>query len=128
VGKVHRWRDAVISIARPELRSLQPQFYVRCRVALLVLQMVCMRKTPATDTFSIRLPRGQARFLDKLAKATDRSRNNVISSAIARMMENHEYVARLVAQGDADFDAGRIVEHEDVIRRTEAVVDRAGKK
>lgn len=90
--------------------------------------MVAMAKISPTDTFSVRLPQKQARFLDKLAKATDRSRNNVISSAVARMMENHEYVARLVAEGDADFEAGRIVEHDDVIKRTQAVIDSAGKK
>jgi predicted transcriptional regulator len=80
-----------------------------------------------SDTFSIRLPAEQTKFLDKMAKATDRSRNKIISSAIARMKENYEYVERLVEQADRDFEAGRVVSHDEVIRRTQAVIDRQSK-
>lgn len=78
-----------------------------------------------SDTFSVRLPAKQARFLEKIAKATDRSRNNIISSAVARMMENYEYVARLVDEADADIAAGRVVSHEEAMRRSQDVIDRA---
>jgi predicted transcriptional regulator len=78
-----------------------------------------------SDTFSVRLPKEQVQFLDKMAKATDRSRNNVISSAVGRMMENYDYVMKLVEEGDADFEAGRVHDHEDVVRSTEAVIERA---
>jgi predicted transcriptional regulator len=81
-----------------------------------------------SDTFSVRLPAEQTQFLDKMAKATDRSRNKIISGAVARMMENYEYVARLVEEGDRDFAEGRTVSHEEVVRRTQAVLDRVGKK
>lgn len=80
-----------------------------------------------SDTFSIRLPEEQTQFLDKMAKATDRSRNKIISGAIARMMENYAYVERLVEEADRDFEAGRVVSHEDVIKRTQAIVDRRTK-
>jgi predicted transcriptional regulator len=78
-----------------------------------------------SDTFSVRLPPEQTKFLDKMAKATDRSRNKIISSAVARMMENYEYVARLVEEADADIAAGRVVSNEVVMQQAQAVIDRA---
>jgi predicted transcriptional regulator len=77
------------------------------------------------DTFSIRLSSEQTQFLDKMAKATDRSRNKIISGAVARMMENYEYVTRLVEEADADIAAGRVVSNEEAMRRTQAVIDRS---
>jgi predicted transcriptional regulator len=77
-----------------------------------------------SDTFSVRLPVEQTKFLDRMAKATDRSRNKIISGAVARIMENYEHVEKLIALGDKDFEEGRTVSHEDVIRRTLAIVDR----
>jgi predicted transcriptional regulator len=78
-----------------------------------------------SDTFTVRLPEDQTAFLDKMAKATDRSRNKIISGAIARMMENYAYVERLVEEADADIAAGRVVSNEEAMRRTQAVIDRA---
>ena len=79
------------------------------------------------DTFSVRLPREQTRFLDKLAKATDRSRNNIVSSAVARMMDNYNYVASLVEEADADIATGRVVSQDEAMRRAQTVIDRAVK-
>jgi predicted transcriptional regulator len=81
-----------------------------------------------SDTFSVRLPPEQTQFLDKMAKATDRSRNKIISGAVARMMENYEYVERLVAEADADIAAGRVVSHEEVMRQSQEIIDRAIQK
>jgi predicted transcriptional regulator len=77
-----------------------------------------------SDTFSVRLPPEQTRFLDKMAKATDRSRNKIISGAVAKMMENYEYVARLVEEGDRDFAEGRVFTHEEVMRSAQEIIDR----
>ncbi|MCA0431724.1 MAG: ribbon-helix-helix protein, CopG family [Proteobacteria bacterium] len=78
-----------------------------------------------SDTFSVRLPKEQTRLLDKMAKETDRSRNKIIASAVARMIENYEYVSRMVEDSDADIAAGRVVSNEEAMRRTQAVIDRA---
>ena len=78
-----------------------------------------------SDTFSVRLPAEQTGFVDKMAKDTDRSRNKIISGAVARMMENHEYVTRLVGEADADIAAGRVVSHEEVMQGSQEVIDRA---
>ena len=78
-----------------------------------------------TDAFSIRLPKDQTRFLDKMSKATDRSRNKLISGAVARMMENYAYVTRLVDEADTDIAAGRVVSNLEAMRGAQAVIDRA---
>jgi predicted transcriptional regulator len=77
-----------------------------------------------TDTFSIRLPQEQKAFLDNLSKSTDRSRNNIISGAVAKLMENHKFVLDKIAAGDADYAAGRVVSMEDVETRSQAAIDR----
>ena len=78
-----------------------------------------------TDTFSIRLPQEQKTFLDSLSKSSDRSRNNIISGAVAKLMENHQFVLDKIAAGDADYAAGRIVSMEDVEKRSHAAIERA---
>jgi predicted transcriptional regulator len=80
-----------------------------------------------SETFSVRLPKAQTRFLDKMAKATDRSRNKVISSAVARMMDNYAYIERLVDEADADIAAGRVVDNDVVMQQAQAIIDRAKK-
>lgn len=81
-----------------------------------------------SEAFSIRLPEEQKLFLERLAEATDRSRNSLISNAIGRMMDNYQFVLEKVEQGDADFAAGRIVSMEEVEQRTQSIIDRAMQK
>lgn len=77
------------------------------------------------ETFSVRLPKEQIEFLDNMAKTTDRSRNHLVSNAIARMKENYDFILRRIEEGDADFAAGRVVSHEEVMKRTQAIIDKA---
>ena len=78
-----------------------------------------------SEAFSIRLPEEQKEFLDQLSKSTDRSRNNIISGAVAKLMENHQFVLDKIAAGDADYAAGRVVSMEDVEKRSQTAIDRA---
>ena len=78
-----------------------------------------------SDTFSVRLPQEQKAFLDGLSKSTDRSRNNIISGAVAKLMENHQFVLDKIASGDADYVAGRVVSMDDVEKRSQAAIDHA---
>lgn len=81
-----------------------------------------------SEAFSIRLPEDQKKFLENLAKATDRSRNSLISTAVGRMMENYKFVLEKVEQGDADYAAGQIVSMDEVEKRTQLIIDRAIQK
>ena len=78
-----------------------------------------------SKAFSIRLAREHKAFLKKLAEATDRSRNNIISVAVGRMMESYRVVLEKVEAGDADYTAGHVASLEDVEVRTQAIIDRA---
>jgi predicted transcriptional regulator len=78
--------------------------------------------------FSVRLPDEQKDFLDALADATDRTRNQLISSAVGKMKENYEFVLAKIAEGDADYKAGRIVSMSEAEQRTQAIIDKALKK
>jgi predicted transcriptional regulator len=77
-----------------------------------------------SETFSISLSEEQTSFLDRMAKATDLSRNSLISNAVSRLKENYEHVEQLIDEGDRDFEAGRTVSHEEVMRRAQAIIDR----
>jgi predicted transcriptional regulator len=90
--------------------------------------IVILLESIVSEAFSIRLPDEQKAFLEKLAEATDRSRNSIISTAVGRMMESYQFVLEKVEQGDADFAAGRVVSMEDVERRTQSIIDRAMQK
>ena len=78
-----------------------------------------------SDTFSIRIPKSQRVFLDKMAKATDRTRNHIISSAVGQMIDNYTFVMAKIEEGEADLKAGRVVNTAEVERRSQAVIDRA---
>lgn len=80
------------------------------------------------DAFSIRLPEEQKIILEKLAEATDRSRNSLISAAVGRMMDSYQFVLKKVEQGDADYAAGRVVSMDEVEKRTQSIIDHAMQK
>jgi predicted transcriptional regulator len=89
---------------------------------------VVLLESILSEAFSIRLPDEQKAFLEKLAEATDRSRNSIISTAVGRMMDSYQFVLDKVEQGDADVAAGRIVSMGDVEKRTQSIIDRAMQK
>ena len=80
------------------------------------------------DAFSIRLPEEQKIILEKLAEATDRSRNSLISAAVGRMMDSYQFVLKKVEQGDDDYAAGRVVSMDEVEKRTQSIIDHAMQK
>lgn len=78
-----------------------------------------------SDTFSVRLPKAQRHFLDRMAKATDRTRNDIITSAIGKMMDNYHFVMARVEQGEADLAAGRVHGMAEAEKRAKAIIARA---
>lgn len=55
--------------------------------------------------------------LDELAAAQDRSRSYVINEAIRNYIELNTYQDALVQQGLAEMREGRVVSHEEVLKR-----------
>ncbi|MGA8538649.1 MAG: ribbon-helix-helix protein, CopG family [Terriglobales bacterium] len=69
-------------------------------------------------TISFRAVTKKIDTLDSLAAAQDRSRSYLINEAIANYIELHTYQDALVRKGIAEMRKGRVVSHEEVVKRT----------
>ena len=79
----------------------------------------------AEKTISFRAQADKIDALDSLAAAQDRSRSYLINEAIANYIELHAYQDDLVLKGLEDLRKGRIVRHEDVVKRMKKRARRA---
>ena len=68
-------------------------------------------------TISFRAVAEKIDALDSLAAAQDRSRSYLINQAITNYIELHAYQDALVRKGLDDMRQGRVVRHEEVVRR-----------
>jgi len=68
-------------------------------------------------TISFRADAGKINELDELAAAQDRSRSYLINEAIRNYVELHTYQDALVRQGLAEMRKGRVVSHDEVVKR-----------
>ena len=66
------------------------------------------------STFSIRLPTATKERLERLAQATRRSRNFILSEAVDHYLELHARQIAHIEEGLADLDAGREHGHEEI--------------
>lgn len=69
-----------------------------------------------TTTFTIRVPIYVKQRLDKLAKATSRTRSWLAADAVAAYVTEQDWQLSEIEAGIEDADAGRIVPHEEVKR------------
>ena len=68
-------------------------------------------------TISFRAEAEKIEELDELAAAQERSRSYLINEAIRNYVELHAYQDALVREGLAEMRKGRLVSHEEVVRR-----------
>ena len=68
-------------------------------------------------TISFRADTEKIDTLDSLAAAQDRSRSYLINEAITNYIELHAYQDALVRKGLEEMRRGRVVSHEEVIKR-----------
>jgi len=68
-------------------------------------------------TVSFRADADKIDALDSLAAAQDRPRSYLINQAISNYLELHAYQDALVRKGLEDVRKGRLVSHEEVLRR-----------
>jgi len=68
----------------------------------------------ASTTFSIRLAPGIKRRLGKLAKATGRSSNFLISDAVEAYVADQERLLAEIRQGERQVKGGHYIRHEDM--------------
>ncbi len=69
-----------------------------------------------TTTLTIRLPTKLKRRLDKLAKASKRSRSGLAADAVERYLAEQERQSALIEQAELEIDAGHFMPHEEVKR------------
>lgn len=69
-------------------------------------------------TISFRAVAEKIEALDSLAAAQERPRSYLINEAIANYIELHAYQDALVRKGLAEMRKGRVVSHEEVVKRT----------
>lgn len=68
-------------------------------------------------TISFRALAEKIDALDSLAAAQDRSRSYLINEAITNYIELHAYQEALVRKGLEEMRKGRVVSHEDIVKR-----------
>jgi predicted transcriptional regulator len=68
-------------------------------------------------TISFRAVAEKIDSLDALAAAQDRSRSYLINEAITNYIDLHAYQDALVRKGIEEMRKGRIVSHEEIVRR-----------
>lgn len=68
-------------------------------------------------TVSFRADAEKIDMLDSLAAAQDRPRSYLINQAIANYIELHSYQDALVRKGLEDMRKGRVVGHDEVVKR-----------
>jgi predicted transcriptional regulator len=72
---------------------------------------------PTEKTISFRANPEKIEALDSLASAQDRSRSYLINEAISNYIELHAYQDALVRKGVEDARKGRVVSHDEVVKR-----------
>jgi predicted transcriptional regulator len=68
-------------------------------------------------TISFRADAEKIDVLDSLAAAQDRPRSYLINQAIDNYIQIHAYQDALVRKGIEDMQKGRIVSHDEVVKR-----------
>ncbi|MGC2323424.1 MAG: ribbon-helix-helix protein, CopG family [Terriglobales bacterium] len=68
-------------------------------------------------TISFRADADKIDALDSLASAQDRPRSYLINEAISNYLELHAYQDALVRTGLDDMRKGRVVSHEEIVKR-----------
>jgi predicted transcriptional regulator len=79
----------------------------------------------AEKTISFRADAEKIAALDTLAAAQDRPRSYLINEAITNYLELQAYQDELVRKGLEEVRAGRVVSHEDVVKRLKRKMGRS---
>lgn len=69
---------------------------------------------PATKVVTAHIPLPLAKKVDKLAERLERPRGWIVKQALAAWVDEQEERHRMILEGLAEVDAGRLVDHEKV--------------
>ena len=78
----------------------------------------------ATEAFTVRAESEVVHQLDHLADSLDRSRNYLVNQALKEYLEQHAWQLKKITQGIAAANRGELVDHDDVMREMEDLIER----
>ena len=78
----------------------------------------------ATEAFTVRTESDIVHQLDFLAGALDRSRNYLVNQALREYLKTHAWQVEKITQGIAAADRGELLEHDDVMREMEELIEK----
>ena len=84
--------------------------------------------TLSSANSSIRLDKQVREKLTEMAKRRDRSVNYLVSAAVKKMVSDDEKLLQIVNEGITQLDAGMGISHSEMMRRSQAIIDRAKAK
>ncbi|MGD7035146.1 CopG family ribbon-helix-helix protein [Methylotuvimicrobium buryatense] len=78
----------------------------------------------STEAFTVRTEQDILCQLDNIAESLDRSRNYIVNQALKEYLQHHAWQIEKINQGIAAADRGEVVEHDDVMREMEELIER----
>jgi predicted transcriptional regulator len=81
----------------------------------------------ATEAFTVRAETDIVHQLDNIAGALDRSRNYLVNQALREYLKTHARQIEKITQGIAAADRGELVDHDDVMREMEELIEQKAK-
>ena len=90
------------------------------RSGVVIQDNTCYRSgimSSTEKTISFRAVTDKIAALDSLAAAQERSRSYLINEAITNYIELHAYQDALVRKGMEEMKKGRVVSHDEVVKR-----------
>jgi predicted transcriptional regulator len=81
----------------------------------------------ATEAFTVRAETDIVHQLDNIAGALDRSRNYLVNQALREYLKTHAWQIEKITQGIAAADRGELVDHDDVMREMEELIEQKAK-
>lgn len=80
-----------------------------------------------TEAFTVRTEPDIVHKLDQMAGSLDRSRNYLVNQALKEYLQHHAWQIEKVAQGIAAADRGELVDHDDMMRELEELIEEKAK-
>jgi predicted transcriptional regulator len=83
--------------------------------------------TMATEAFTVRAESDIVHQLDFMADALDRSRNYLVNQALCEYLKTHAWQIEKITQGIDAAERGELVDHDDVMREMEELIEQKDK-
>ena len=81
----------------------------------------------ATEAFTVRTDPDIVHQLDHMADTLDRSRNYLVNQAIKEYLQAHTWQIEKITQGIAAADRGELIDHDDMMRELEDLIEEKSK-